>query len=266
MSTSANRIWLKDNPWPEGHSVKEIQFYGILKENGVYLHLEIKSENYYAKEGYKAIQAPARKHDEMLDARGIKDNWRFYASWLNYHACHIYPNNDLLLGNENNPFSINKFSNLELSADNPPPEEKQWGGLDFDNMFFHCYILGHDAVGHHHIHITSATDSLTYHIDWKGKIALTYGGDEAFKHSFEVQLRDLSFEGFKGQSRMEYRYKEEATKTDGFWYDLRKDSTPAAREKELRTLAARHTDIEHSELKFVAREHSDWLIFNKKNT
>ena len=262
MDKISNRIWLKDNPWPEGHGLKDVRFYGVLSEEGVFLHLEIASEDYYAKEGYDKCSDIAEKHDEALEEQGEEDDWKYYSGWLNFNACHIRPNIYPILGNEQNPFSMKELSDLELIMDDPPPKEDSWGGIDFDNLAFHCYVLGHDAVGHHHIKIISAGEiPLRYDIDWEGKIALAYEGDNEFRYSFKVQLRNIPFDGFDGRSRDEFRYGNKMEEKEGFWYDTRKDRTMEEREKELRDWIERYTDIGRQELKFISGEYSDWLKF-----
>ena len=259
--TPENRIWFKDNPWPDGHGLKEVRFYGLLREDGVYLHLEIKSENYYAKEGYENLQDIADEHDEILEKKGIEDEWKYYGGWLNFHACHIQPNKELLLGNEQHPFTIQTLPNLMLEADHPPPESETWGGISFDNLAFHCYILGHDAVGYHSIRSKSAKSPFSYNIDWHGKVALAYMGDEEFRYSFEIQLRDIPFEGFLVQTKQGYEYAE-SEEEDWYWSNMRREGiNNKDREKELWGWLERHTTIERSQMKFVIEENSDWLRF-----
>ncbi len=255
-----NRIWFKDNPWPNGHALKESRFYGVLSEEGIHLHLEIKTEDYYADQGFEAATEQAEEHDRKLEEEGVNDDWKMYSAWMNYHSCHIQPNKRVLLGNKEQPFRVDQLANWSFRLDDPPPIEETWKGLDFDNMYFHCYVLGHDAVAHHEIDISSAEKPFHYHIDWKGKVALAYFGDEEFRYTFTIHIRDIEFEGFDGQHRLDLRFKDEA-KQQSYWYDTRLDRSMEEREQELRNWMAQHAHIPDDQLIFSPLERSDWLRF-----
>ncbi|MEO1435249.1 MAG: hypothetical protein AAFV80_06900, partial [Bacteroidota bacterium] len=201
QTSITNRIWLKNNPWPNGHGLEKVRFYATLSGDGIHLHLELKSEKYYAAEGWENIHEIAEAHDFKLEEQNEEDEWLYYACWLNYHACHLQPNKKVVLGNAEQPFSMDQLNGLQLILDDPPPIEKNWGGIDFDNLYFHCYVLGHDAVGHHHIKIQATSQSNHFDIDWTGKIALAYIGEEEFRYDFTIQIRNIPFEGFDGQHR-----------------------------------------------------------------
>ncbi|TPN82816.1 hypothetical protein [Aquimarina algicola] len=256
-----NRIWFKNNPWPEGHAIKEVKLYGVLKSDRVLLHLSIKSEDYYAKEGWEATREREKTYDDALYDKGIEDNWQMMAGWLNYHSCHIQPNEYHLLGDHKIPFALDTLDSLTIALDNPPPEDKNWGGISFDDLAFHCYVLGHDAVGYHNISFSSAKTDMPYHydIDWTGKVALAYMGDEEFKYDFKIQLRDVPFVGFDGVRRNELRYRGKGDSKENYWYDKRQDQSLEEREAELRAWIEANTTIPPAQLKFVAEEHSDWL-------
>jgi hypothetical protein len=40
------------------------------------------------------------------------------------------------------------------------------------------------------------TIELSFDIEWSGKIALTYGGEEEFKHDFSAFIHGVTFDGF----------------------------------------------------------------------
>ena len=76
---------------------------------------------------------------------------------------------------------------LELEIDNDPENIKEW-----DDLAFHIYLLGHDAVAKHKIKFVRAADSL-FEIQWSGKIAQAYVGDYEFKHDFNAVLKNVQF-------------------------------------------------------------------------
>ncbi|MEM6724885.1 MAG: hypothetical protein AAF598_12650 [Bacteroidota bacterium] len=253
-----NRIWFKDNPWPNGHALEKVRFFGILSENGIFLHLEIASEKYYAAEGWEHIRKIAKAHDSQLEKQNVTDDWLYYSSWLNYHSGHIKPNNPIMLGNAEHSFSMDALHQMVLRLDDPPPIEATWGGLDFDGMAFHCYVLGHDAVAHHQIQIQEANKPFEYDIDWTGKVALAYGGDEDFRYDFIVQLRNLRFEGFDGRPRRELIT---SGPQKNRWKDVRNERSMEAREQELREWMTQFSSIDQTQLTFRADHQSDWLVF-----
>jgi len=258
-----NRIWFKNNPWPDGHAIEDVKFYGVLKADCILLYLSIKSEQYYTKEGFETAHEKALAHDDDCYESGITDDWQLYGGWLNYHACHIQPNNYVVLGDTETPFAMSKLSGLTLNLDDPPPRDKNWGGISFDDLSFHCYVLGHDAVGHHNISFKLAQEGAPNHydVDWVGKVALAYMGDDEFKYDFKIKLRNVPFMGFDGLARNELRHEGESVLKKSYWYDTRQDRSVGERESELREWATVNTTIPASRLKFTEEEHSDWLKF-----
>ena len=228
------------------------------------LHLSISSEDYYAKEGYEVAREKAETSDDNDYNAGIRDDWQLYGAWLNYHACQIEPNNLFVIGDDERPFEMDMLDGLTLNLDDPPPNEEHWGGISFDDLSFHCYVLGHDAVGHHKISFRLAQAGAPYHydIDWAGKVALAYMGDEEFRYDFKVRLRNVPFLGFDGGSRRELQIEQESDSEENYhWYDERQDRSYEERESELRAWMKTNTNIPLSSLKFTEKEHSDWLEF-----
>lgn len=84
-------------------------------------------------------------------------------------------------------FSEANLNGLELEIDSEPGSIKDW-----NDLAFHIYLLGHDAVAKHKIKFIRAADSL-FEIHWSGKIAQAYVGDYDFKHEFNTVLKDVQF-------------------------------------------------------------------------
>ena len=61
---------------------------------------------------------------------------------------------------------------------------------------FHIYLLGHDSCADHEITFVKKHSIDTFDLEWKGKIALTYAGDDEFKYEFSAFIEKVTFEGF----------------------------------------------------------------------
>jgi hypothetical protein len=74
---------------------------------------------------------------------------------------------------------------------------------------FGTYLLGHDDVADHDIHLHSRQPNGTYTLDWTGRIALTYSGDDEFTYQFQahatgVRFREIRLWYFHKERAMEY--------------------------------------------------------------
>ncbi|MGB0908184.1 MAG: hypothetical protein ACPGVT_11880, partial [Maricaulaceae bacterium] len=67
--------------------------------------------------------------------------------------------------------------------------------MDYDEMCFGIYLLGHDTAANHVINIT-ANKKDNFDISWEGQIALTYIGHEDLKHRFKAVIQNITFAGF----------------------------------------------------------------------
>lgn len=219
------------NPWPKGHDLASLELRIRLFDAplSACLELSLKSEEYYAREGYDA--ACKRSDDEEdLDL----DSWEAVAVWSNYHACSIESegwHEDLLLGTHFSKVSRSILSQITKSIDVGRAAD------DFDEQAFRCYILGHDAVADHELHIRAGLDD-TYDISWKGRVALAYVGDYDFDHSFLCKAVGVRFGGYV------------CTLSD----ELKKSASLTEREVAMRGLAELLVE-DALALKFIAGEH-----------
>jgi hypothetical protein len=186
---SDGHILFKDNPYPNGHKIIEFLWGGRLDEEGrLWFDFHLKTDRYYA--GHpKSEEEPS---EEDLDA----ESWDSKSVWYNFHACTLSStswgksdNSGILLDTSQNRLD---FENLpQLSADPLPlPND-----CDYDDMAFGIYLLGHDSCANHSIMITKTGENL-FDINWTGKIALTYVGDDEFKHEFVLKMQNVKFDGF----------------------------------------------------------------------
>ncbi|MNL47332.1 hypothetical protein D3C87_1701160 [compost metagenome] len=64
-----------------------------------------------------------------------------------------------------------------------------------DELAFHIYLLGHDTCAEHEINFADRNTDGSFNIQWNGRIALTYGGDYEFNHSFKTLVNNVKFSG-----------------------------------------------------------------------
>ena len=174
-----DRVFFKNNPWPEGHPVNEFMWEAQLREDQVWFHFHLSTENYYSE----------RDIDDD-EEREYESDWESPIVCGNYHSCTIstsqWHEGGFYVCSQKE-FSETKLDGLELEIDNDPENIKEW-----DDLAFHIYLLGHDAVAKHKIKFVRAADSL-FEIQWSGKIAQAYVGDYEFKHDFNAVLKNVQF-------------------------------------------------------------------------
>lgn len=185
----SGRIWFDGNPWPGGHAVKHFAWSGRLEPDGrLWFDLHLDTADYDAEAD--PVSPP---HAEAAD-------WHSPIVWCNYHACTLSSTNwadegstGLPVGSPDRPWSWASLA-AELTAD-PAAEGAE---VDFDRTpAFRIYLTGHDSVADHRVRIRPAggTPGL-FTVDWTGRIALSYAGDDHLKHTFRAVVKDVPFEGF----------------------------------------------------------------------
>jgi hypothetical protein len=180
------RIWFPGNPWPDGHRVTEFAWNGRLDGSGkLWFDLHLETADYDEADEADDEADPADDIDE--DDNDIAD-WLAPTVWQNYHACWLSSTSDdatgLLAGTPERPFRFADRAARPLVADPLPIED-----LDAEPAF-HIYLLGHDSVAEHEVTFTPERTG-GHRIDWSGRIALTYAGDEEFRYGFRAELRNV---------------------------------------------------------------------------
>ena len=175
-----NRIYFEDNPWPEGHPIKDFKLSASVRDGFVWFDMHLKSENYYAE-----------REIEYDNSTEFPSDWLAPIVWENFHACTLSSNYWHQGGFK--VCSLEKYSpkyldGLEIEVD-PNPESIE----DWDELAFHIYLLGHDSAAKHKIKFEKLDNSSKFKIRWVGKIALAYVGDYEYKHDFHVTLTPVSF-------------------------------------------------------------------------
>lgn len=175
-----DRIYFKDNPWPEGHPIKEFVWSAKEVDGDVWFDMHLESADYYAERDIE--------DDEDVD---YPSDWAAPIVWGNYHACTLSSTNwhdggfRVCARADYTPEFLN---GLELLVD-PNPEAVE----DHDDFAFHIYLLGHDAVAKHRIRFERIGDSMRFKIIWSGLIAQAYVGDYEFKHEFSAVVSAAEF-------------------------------------------------------------------------
>jgi hypothetical protein len=179
MLTVDGRIWFHGNPWPDGHRIVEASWTGRLDGTGqLWFDLSLKTAHY-------------DDEYEPADSTDDEDAWGSPIVWNNYHACRLSSTSDdatgLLAAAPGRPFSLTEPRPQRLTADPLPLADPDAPPA------FHVYLLGHDSVADHDITFTRQ-DGGGYHIEWTGRVALTYAGDEEFRYAFRAEIHNLTLE------------------------------------------------------------------------
>lgn len=170
-----DRIYFKDNPWPEGHPIKEFTWSAKEVDGEVWFDLHLKSADYYAERDIE--------DDESAE---YPSDWAAPIVWGNYHSCTLsstYWGNDGFRVCAKADYTPELLDGLELTVD-PDPEALE----DFEDLAFHIYLLGHDAVAKHTIRFDRIGETSQFRITWSGNIAQAYVGDYEFKHEFSLVI------------------------------------------------------------------------------
>ncbi|MFI7002285.1 hypothetical protein [Nocardia sp. NPDC050175] len=171
------RIMFPGNPWPAGHAIEEFAWTGRIDENGnLWFDLHLRSAMYVAGGAPESAVA-----DEA---------WSSPEVWQNYGSCTLsstYWGEDdgtgFLAATPGDPFHLKTLTPQRLTADPLPLIE-----LDqLEYLAFNIYLLGHDSVADQEVFFTRRPDG-RHDIAWHGRIALTYVGDDDFRHRFEARI------------------------------------------------------------------------------
>lgn len=180
-----NRIYFKDTPYPGGHRIKKFVWSAAMDpEAGLFFHFHLETDDYYAED----------VSEEEDDEDETKSDWDSKGVWGNYHSCKLsstaHENSGICIAAPGEKFSFGGWETLTLTADTLPLPDN-W---EYDDLSFSIYLLGHDSVANHNIRIERQANN-TFYIHWTGNIALSYAGDDEFKHSFEAHLTGVTFDG-----------------------------------------------------------------------
>jgi hypothetical protein len=169
-------------PVADGHRIEELDWTGRLDDLGrLWFDLTLRTAAY----DEAGSTAQADEPDDQPD-------WEAPIVWNNYHRCTISSTlwedaTGLLAATPGRPFLLADAKPTRLTADPLPMDD-----LDAEPAF-HVYLLGHDSVADHTI-IFTGDGTGGHSIDWSGRIALTYAGDETFSYEFRAEIEGARLE------------------------------------------------------------------------
>ncbi len=189
---SRGRIRFPGNPWPDGHAVTEFAWTArVERGTGIWFDLHLRTED------YDAADARSRRAPVEEDEPGASD-WESRIVWCNYGRCTLSSTfwagsaRGFLVATDREPLDWRKLPGRVFLVDEPP--------VDVDGAArpaFNVYLTGHDAAGGHRIAFRREAGKRTFAIDWRGRIALAYGGATEYRHEFEASLTGIPFGGIE---------------------------------------------------------------------
>jgi hypothetical protein len=181
------RIYFPGNPWPEGHALEQLLWGARLdSERGLLFDLHLTSAAYYAERNAVVVD----------DAAG---DFQSAGVWSNYHACTLsssyWHEGGWVVGDDDAPLVFAELAERTFVVDDPA--SPGFALDDLEDRAFHIYLLGHDDVVDHRIRFAPDATTGLWTLDWRGRIALAYVGDDDHRHSFRVEATGLGFAGFR---------------------------------------------------------------------
>ncbi|MFE3456425.1 hypothetical protein ACFXKD_02695 [Nocardiopsis aegyptia] len=184
MSSDDDRIWFPGNPWPDGHRIRTFVWGGLLDPEGaVRFAFELTSADYAADE-------PPEPGTDDDDRPG--SDFTSPPVWRNYHRCDISPSRGFVVGTPDAPLDFGALDGRTFRVD----RLEDVADLEDDDVAFHLYLLGHDSVADHRVRFTAGASPFVFALEWDGRIALTYAGEEEFEHRFRARVGRARFRGF----------------------------------------------------------------------
>ena len=177
----SGRITFLDNPWPEGHALKQFRWSAERRGDDAWFHFHLETENYYAQRDIEEDED--EDHPSAWEAPGV---------WCNYGSCTMSSDQwhqGGFRGCSLEQFAPGPVDGLRLHVDGPPYDLTE----DYEARAFHVYLLGHDSVVDHTIAFSRVEGADLFDITWEGKIALTYVGNFEPKHRFLAEIKGVPF-------------------------------------------------------------------------
>jgi hypothetical protein len=195
LSNPQGRIWFEGNPWPGGHRIASFRF-------GAHIDLDRGSWNPDMLGKRRALALDFELITERYDEEDGTDrfdsgptDWTSKTVWNNFHTCRLSSSetSDLPgigVSDGTVPFVFDQES-YSFTADPLPIGDME----DFHTVAaFGIYVLGHDAAADHRIHLHSRQPDGSYTVEWTGKVARAYVGDDNFEYGFRAYLEGVRFD------------------------------------------------------------------------
>ncbi|MCQ9637992.1 hypothetical protein MP478_01220 [Chryseobacterium sp. WG14] len=182
---TVSKIYFLNSPYPNGHQIIAFNWSGKIDEDeSVWFDFHLKTEKYYADDQNEDIEEKT------------SSNWDSKIVWGNYHACILSSTywgdqGGIRIDKPGEKVDFDSVTKSELHSNDLP----SYRDFEEEDLAFNIYLLGHDSCAGHKIKF-SKNDNHRYTIEWTGKIALTYSGDDEFSHDFKAHIRGAAFDGF----------------------------------------------------------------------
>lgn len=182
------RIYFPGNPWPEGHAIETLVWDGRVDLfSGLMFNLHLVSADYDAE----------RSIDDD-DDRSPSNDFEAPGVWGNFHHCILsstyWHHAGWVVGNDDHPLDLAALGDRTFQVD--VSTSPRYDLLDWEDRAFHVYLLGHDTVADHVIRFRPERVPGSWSLEWNGRIALSYAGDDELRYSFRVAASGLRFGGF----------------------------------------------------------------------
>lgn len=186
---TGDRIKFLGNPWINGHRIQEFFWSARLESSGIWFDLHLETVRYNAEDANIETQDTRRER-----VNESQSDWQSKIVWNNYHQCTLSSTNwdgtGFRVASKKLPLDLNALNGKEFSVDRLP--------IDFDRPRpFDIYLLGHDSAADHQIRFTQTSIPHNFSVEWRGLIALSYGGSYEFQYHFEAHIKSTKFEGVK---------------------------------------------------------------------
>src|SRR5688572_25780255 len=108
MNDQINRIFFKDNPFPNGHRIKKFVWSGELDpDKGLIFHFHLETEDY------------DEEDEEEFEEEDMPD-WLSKTVWNNYHKCRLSSGNGIRIAAPGQLCDFSQWDTLTLTADPLP--------------------------------------------------------------------------------------------------------------------------------------------------
>ncbi|MBC6456544.1 hypothetical protein [Actinomadura sp. HBU206391] len=185
MVAHDDRIVFPGNPWPDGHAIVEFSWGGRLDPDvGLRFAFELTSAFYDADDG-----DGVEEEDEDEERSDFESKF----AWNNYHQCRISSGMGFVAGTPDEPLDFDALTGRTFVVDRPEEVDE----FEDEDFAFHIYLLGHDSVADHRIRFPVRHAPLEFGLEWEGRIALTYFGEEEYEYRFQARLARTAFTGFE---------------------------------------------------------------------
>jgi hypothetical protein len=183
------RIWFPGNPWPDGHRIAKFHWKGWLSpQDGAGFGLSLKTATYDEDDRAELDYGEESPDDEERYPFG-----GFKGTWMNYSSASIDAMQGFVAGTPDEPLDFGRLAEREFHVD---PLDQVADYEDDDEYAFHVYLLGHDSVADHRIRFPVRHAPSRFDVEWTGRVALTYIGDDEFRYEFRAQVPAAGFTGF----------------------------------------------------------------------